>query len=323
VVLWRNTLPLAAFLIVSCERHSTVPSGPSSPIPPLPTVGALVVTAPSTLRQSDPPAQATFYVTLQDGSRIEPSRVKCLPAWGSSAPAVAAVSPTGLIEPVGGGDTIIDLQCGDLRAQFALRVRRTFQLVGWVLEQYDGKPVAGATVTLASGEDAGMERQTDGTGRFEFVNLVDSTANLRIVAGDFQPRTASVPVNGGDVRVPLEPLLLEKTFSMSSTPDTMADEFVFETRHTGPVTLALHADCPVPNYSYGQRLGNRLGVGSKFQGSNFVFGVGLGDGELLPDPSRSRTDASETRTLPPNRYVRDILAVAGIRCGWTATVRYP
>jgi hypothetical protein len=316
--------PLAALITVSCGGAASVPSGPTSPVPARPAFVGLVITAPATLRQGDAPAQATFYVAMDDDSRVEPPQLKCQPVWGSSAPGVARVSATGLIEIVGAGDTTIDLQCGDFHAQSALRVRRTFQLEGLVLEKYDGKPIAGATVTLTSGEHAGLERRTDPGGRFVFSDLVDSAADVRIAADDFEPAGARVTAGEGGARFALAPLLLENFISGRAVDVTTVKEFVFQARHAGPVTLTLHADCPVPDASHGvPRLSNRLGAGSAFQPDNHVFGIGLGNDDFDADPGRSRTDASETRTLPPNQYVQNVMVVGSFACGWTATVRHP
>lgn len=62
-----------------------------------------------------------------------------------------------MIHPAGSGAATIKVDCNYLHAKCALNVRQVFQLGGVVVERYDSRPVANATVTVTEGENAGKE----------------------------------------------------------------------------------------------------------------------------------------------------------------------
>lgn len=76
--------------------------------------------------------------------------------------------------------------------------RGTARLAGIVADSADGRPLAGAVLTLSR---RGLSVIADQDGRYQFVGLPRDTSTLSVRCIGYGPRTLSVDLRGGDVRL--------------------------------------------------------------------------------------------------------------------------
>ena len=305
-----STFLLSALLQPACSKSPSAPSGPI----PVAGVSALTIITPSTMLQGETPVQASAFLELSDGSRVDVKTLKCETNWSSSALEVARVNQQGFIEAIGAGDATIAVVCGGLRAEAMVRVRRVFPIRGVVVEKYTSRLIPAATVTVTDGENAGMKTMTDSNGRFDLSRVVDSKVSLEISAEGFEVLMLN-STGESEARFELEPRFDERILTIG--PSTQSGEwtFDFETGHTGPITVTLHADCLVHGPSWTWRLFTFVRPATN---QTIVVWTGLGNGDWEAGPRRESTDAT---VAAPGRYVR---VVRGrLNCQWTARLRYP
>ena len=128
--------------------------------------------------------------------------------WSSRSVA-CLITPAGAVTANEVGDCTVDASLDSRSATALTRVtpRRTFVVSGVVREKYELRepPIPNATVTVASGSQAGRTVTTDGLGRFTFDGVPLDRITLRAEARDFETTTVDASPDTPSVDVFLPP----------------------------------------------------------------------------------------------------------------------
>lgn len=174
-----------ATLFAACSSSHENPGAPTSPTPPgssSPTVRTVVVTAAPT---SSTTYQMSAKADLSDGSSRD---VTSQSQWATSSADIATISATGLLTVVHSGQVEVRATYQSTTGSMGMTVNApqpppsgggTFILSGLVHETApDAKPLAGVTVRIVSGADAGTTVTSAADGRFGFVKVHGGDVSL-------------------------------------------------------------------------------------------------------------------------------------------------
>jgi hypothetical protein len=229
---------MSLLLFAGCGGGSSGP-GPT----PQPTLTGVTVTgAPASPTVGDA-AQLTATASFSDGS----SQIVTVQAtWQTSNSAVATVSASGLATFLAAGDC--DLKAtfqgtsGTSRVTVAAKGLPRFQLSGTITETGSTHLVAGATVAVLDGPDAGRSTVTDAGGKYMLAAVTMGSFNLRATRTDFEPQTVAVSLTkDASVDIALKPVTnVSGFFGTYNTTLSIAQqscEFPFTVGPTGTVNL--------------------------------------------------------------------------------------
>jgi len=163
-----------------------------NPTAPTPTPTGVTVTSPNSTILVGQTEQMTATVTLSTGTTQVGTGT-----WGSDTPTVATVSQTGLVTAVSPGEVTIYFDAtGDGRGTKRLRVNpKVVSLTGTVLA-VGGARLAGATVRILDGVNAGRSATTTGTGDYVIEGLSIDDANVSARANGYEQAAKGVHING-------------------------------------------------------------------------------------------------------------------------------
>jgi len=182
-----------AIATAACSNSNDNSGGsPTSPTPPNPslTVRAVVVTgAPA----SNTTYQMNAKANMSDGSSID---VTAQAQWATSSPEIATIAPGGLLTVKQSGQIDVRATYQTTTGSMPLTVTAPgsgmFILSGSVHEPPPGsKPVAGVTVRITAGTDAGTSTTTAADGTFGFTRVHGGQISLEAVKDGYQ--TAQYP----------------------------------------------------------------------------------------------------------------------------------
>lgn len=241
-------------LSAACGGGSTTSPGP----PPPPTVTSVAVTGAAAAPGVGDTAQLSATAAFSDGT----SQVVTLQAtWQTSNATVATVSPSGLATFLAAGEAELRATfrstIGTARVVVTARSPTRFQLNGTITERGGPKPVAGATVTVVDGPDAGRSAVTDASGVYSLANISMGSFNLRAARTDYETQTIPVSLTA-DSRVDFALNLLPPppppppppvdvsgffgTYTVSLSVAQQSCEFPFTVGPTGTMNLNGRSD---------------------------------------------------------------------------------
>jgi hypothetical protein len=220
---------LVLAIVVACSR---TPSGPTA-LKPAVTTGttrSLKIVGPSSLA---PGASAQFstIATLADGTtRDDSSRT----LWSVSDPSILKISSTGVAVAGARGLTFLAATADNVKATTPVTVLPdgTFVLSGTVKEA--GVAIAGATVTVTSGDQAGTSGVSDIGGNYRLYGVA-GTFNVEVSKDGYTTIVQSIVVSSPTVQnfelAPSNPSVIAGTYSATLTADGVCPA-------AGPAALA-------------------------------------------------------------------------------------
>ena len=234
---------LSVLLLAGCGGGSSTPA--PTPTPTL--TGVSVTGAPASPSVGDT-AQLVATASFSDGSsRI----VTAEAAWQTSNSTVATVSASGLASFLASGDcdlrATFQTAAGTAHVTVAAKGAPRFQLSGTITESGSTHLVAGATVTVMDGPDAGRSAATDATGTYMLAAITMGSFSLRATRTDFEPQTVPVSLTK-DVKldIALKPVAnVSGFFGTYNTTLSIAQqgcEFPFTVGPTGTINLNGRSD---------------------------------------------------------------------------------
>ncbi|MBX3148357.1 MAG: serine hydrolase [Gemmatimonadales bacterium] len=183
------------FIVAGCGGGS--PSGPTPPPPPPPPPAAPVATVTVTVPTGDlypgMTVSAAAEARTSAGATVSTSFT-----WGSSAPAVATVSGTGVITAVGAGTATITATSGTVNgtAQVEVKAPNLDRIVDSIRLAHNMPGMAGAIVTLDEIQaGVGGFRRAGGTVRVTIDDKWHIGSNLKAQTGAL----AAIAVDRGDI----------------------------------------------------------------------------------------------------------------------------
>ncbi len=175
---------MSLLAVVACSSPPAAPTSTASVATPI--TGLTIVGMPLTPHIGDR-AQLTAKVVFSNGGQ----KILADAAWGSSDPAVAAVSHDGLLTVVGAGATDISATGADHTTSAHMRV--FFVLSGTVHETFptEDTPIAHARGVVQDGSNAGAIVETDAVGHFQ-LEVESAGFHLAINADGYDPATVDI-----------------------------------------------------------------------------------------------------------------------------------
>jgi len=237
--------------------------------------------------------------------------------WTSSSPGIARVSATGLLEALSPGDSDVIATLSGIAGTLRVRVSpRLVDVSGRVIEKFGEKPLAGATVTIADGPNAGRTTSTGADGRFVLSQLSSGSFNVVATAADFESEQEPV-INEVPVTIALEPLLNRMHWEgVYLTAKYWLEDRQLMVRHTGPMRLAIHSDCAAGGSEDGP-----IQVVVRDASDNLMVA------HLLT--RSSPRDIESARVVPPGNYHLNVrisqTGMGGVppECGYRIDFSYP
>jgi hypothetical protein len=189
---------MAAVLVHTACGDSKSPSSPATN-PPTTTVTTSAVSVTGTAPRVGDTAPFAASATLSDGSS---RTVTAQATWQSSNASVATVSSAGLVAGVGEGDVEISATYENVRGEQRVSVTtRVFALSGVIADATDSRPIAGATVEVIAGANAGRSSDAAGAdGRYQLSGLRPGELRLRARAPEHDFGDQSVTIANADAR---------------------------------------------------------------------------------------------------------------------------
>ena len=187
----RRMLVIIALASAACSDKPTAPSQPVFGPTTSSNVSALSITGPNAVA----PGTQFQYQAIARYADGETEDVTTKASWASSKPQVLEVHPNGNARGEQRGGANLSAKFGGVEHTLAVRVLEpgTFVVSGTIVQAGDGRPIAGATVTVDSGIGMGRTTTTDGQGTFEFYGLSGSV-QLTMSASGYQSRGVNITV---------------------------------------------------------------------------------------------------------------------------------
>ena len=190
-----NMIATALFVaatLTACSGNDAAPSPTPTPTPtPTPPTGPAVTTVVVTSSQTSPTSyQLKADARLTDGNSRD---VTSTAQWQSSDPAIAQVSPTGVMTAVGTGHVDVRATYENVTGSMGFAVimpptANKFSLMGYVSEAPPvSKLFQGIKITITSGPDAGQFTYSNEMGFFQFFHLTAGVVTLAVDHAGYQP----------------------------------------------------------------------------------------------------------------------------------------
>jgi hypothetical protein len=187
-------------------------------------------------------AQLSATAAFSDGTS---QAVTSQATWETSNATVATVPSSGFATFLAVGEADLNEtfrgMSATTRVTVAAKTLPRFQLNGTINESGTTHPIAGATVTVVDGPDAGRSAVTDAGGAYTLANLTTGSFNLRATRTDYETQTIAVSLTA-DARVDFALKLANVSgfFGTYATTLSIAQqscEFPFQVGPTGTINL--------------------------------------------------------------------------------------
>jgi hypothetical protein len=181
------SLAIASLVACSSSKSSDSPTAPSLPALPGATVTTLVVTNQPANGNT---IQMIATARMSDGSS---QTVTSAATWQTSNPAIATISPSGLLTVLANGDVDARANYQGVLGSLTLTVRRApdpnarYTLSGIAREVSPEPRILGdVRITITEGPDTGTTVSSDAGGQFRFASVAGSRVSLEASRAGYQ-----------------------------------------------------------------------------------------------------------------------------------------